>query len=89
MVCGFSKTESNSYRIWNPKTRRVVKSRNAVFIETSPNLLPAVRQLSSQQGLESPSYDFDDTLDDNYVSHDDMLRDSALDFVVDTPAGTV
>ena len=53
------------------------------------------RRLSPQQDLESPSCDFsDDTLDDNYVSHDDMLRDvqnytSALDFGVDTPAGTV
>ena len=34
MVCGFSETENNSYRIWNPKTRRVVESRNVVFIET-------------------------------------------------------
>ena len=95
MVCGFNETESNSYRIWNPKTRRVVESRNVVFIETPPNLLPATRRLSPQQNLESPSYDFsDDTLNDNYVSHDDILRDmqnytSALDFDVDTSAGTV
>ena len=34
MVCGFSETENNSNRIWNPKTRRVVESRNVVFIET-------------------------------------------------------
>ena len=94
MVCGFSETESNSYRIWNPKTRRVVKSRNVVFIETPPNLLSAAKWLSPQHDLGEPSYDFsDDTLDDNYVSHD-MLRDvqnytSALDFDVDTPAGTV
>ena len=40
MVGGFSETESNSYRIWNPETRRVVESRNVVFIETPPNLLP-------------------------------------------------
>ena len=95
MVYGFSETESNSYRIWNPKTRRVVESRNVVFIATPPNLLPAARRLSPQQDLNSPSYDFsDDTLDDNYVSHDDMLRDvqnytSTLGFGVDTPAGTV
>ena len=49
MVCGFSKIESNSYRIWNPKTRRVVESRNVVFIETPPNRLPAARRLSPQQ----------------------------------------
>ena len=95
MVCGFSKTESNSYCIWNPKTRRVVESRNVVFIDTPSNLLPAARQLSPQQDLESPSYDFSDgTLDGTYVSHDDMLPDvqnytSALDFGIDTPAGTV
>ena len=91
MMCGFSETESNSYRIWNPKPRRVVESRNVVFIETPPNLLSTARQLSPQQDLESPSYDFSD---DNYVSHGDMLWDvqnytSALDFGVDTPAGTV
>ena len=94
MVCGFSETESNSYRIWNPKTRRVVESRNVVFIETPSNMLPAIRRLSPQQDLESPLYYFSDgTLDDNYILHD-MLRDvqnytSALDFGVGTPAGTV
>ena len=78
-----------------PKTGRVVESRNGVFIETPSNLLPAARRLSPQQDLESPSCDFsDDTLDDSYVSHDDLLRDmqnytSALDFGVDTPTGTV
>ena len=93
-VCGFSETESNSYRIWNRKARRVVESRNVVFIETPPNLLLAAIGLSPQQDLRLPSYDFsDDTLDDNYVSHDDMLRDvqnytSALDFSVDKPART-
>ena len=96
MVCGFSETESNSYRIWNPKTRRVVENRkNVVFIETPPNLLPATRRLSPQQDLQSPSYDFnDDTLDDSYVSHDGMLRNvqnytSALDFGVGTSTGMV
>ena len=75
--------------------KTTTESKNVVFIETSPNLLPATRLLSSQQGLESPSYDFsDDTLDDNYVSHDDMLRDvqnytSALDFGADMFVGTV
>ena len=72
-----------------------MESRNIIFIETPPNLLPAARRLSPQQDIESPSYDFsDDTLDDNYVSHDDMLRGgqnytSTLDFGVDTPAGRV
>ena len=73
----------------------MVESRNAVFIEALPNLLPATRRLSPRQDLQSPSYDFsDDTLDDNYVSHDDILRDmqrytSALDSDVDIPVGTV
>ena len=95
MMCGFSNTESNSYRIWNPKTRRVVESRNVVFIDTPPSLLPAARRLSPQQDLESPSYDFsDDTLDVNYVSHNDIMWDvqnytSALNFGVDTPSETV
>ena len=76
MVCGLRETESNSYRICNPKRCRVLESRNVVFIEILPNLLPVARRLSPQQDLESPSYDFsDDTLDDNYVSHDDTLRD--------------
>ena len=95
MVCGFSETEGNSHRIWNPKTRRMVESRNVISIETSPNMLPAVRWLSPQQDLESSSYDFRyETLDDNYVSHDGMPRDvqnctSTLDFGIDIPAGTV
>ena len=95
MVCFFGETESNSYRCWNPKRHRVVESRYIVFIETPPNLLPAARRLSSQLDLESPSYDFSNgALGDNYVSHDDMLWDvqnytSALDFGIDTPAGTV
>ena len=72
MVCDFSETECNL----SGTQKRVGESRNVVFIETSPNRLPAARRLSQQQGLESPLYDFsDDTLDDNYVSHDDMLWD--------------
>ena len=93
MVCGFSEIESNSYSIWNPKKRRVVKTRNVVFIETPPVLFPATKRLAPQQDLVSPSYNYsDDTFDNNYVSHDDMLRDvhtSTLDFGVDMPAGTI
>ena len=95
MVCGFSETESNFYRIWNPETRSVVESRNVVYIETPQNFLPTARRLSPQQDLELPPYGFsDNTHDDNYVSHDDMLWDvqnytSTLDFGVDTLARTV
>ena len=73
-----------------------MESRNVIFIETPLNWFPAARRLSPEQDLESPSYDFsdDDTIDDNYVSHDDMLRGvqnytSTLDFGVDTPAGMI
>ena len=38
-VCGFSE-ESKSYRAWNSIFRRVVDSRNVIFIETPPHLLP-------------------------------------------------
>ena len=95
MLCVFSETESNSYRIWNPKTRREVESRNVNLIETPPNLLPATRGLSPRKYLELLSYDFsDDTLYDSDVSHEDMLRDvqnytSTLDFNVKTPARMV
>ena len=46
MMCGFSQNESNSFRTFNPKTRRDVESRNAVFIETPPHLPPPSRRLS-------------------------------------------
>ena len=38
-VYGYSE-ESKSYRVWNPKTHRIVNSRNVTFIETLPHLLP-------------------------------------------------
>ena len=69
IVYGFSETESNSYRVtwWREGTS---------FSSTPPNLLFVARQLPPQQDLESPPYDFSDyTLDDNYVSHEEMLRD--------------
>ena len=40
MLCGLSEDEALSYRIWNPKTRRVVESRNVTFIQTPPYLIP-------------------------------------------------
>ncbi|CAN0369168.1 unnamed protein product, partial [Ascophyllum nodosum] len=33
MLCGFSEKEAISCQIWNAKTRKVVKSKNATFIE--------------------------------------------------------
>ena len=40
LLCGFSEDEALSYRVWNPKTCRVVESRNVTFIETPPHLIP-------------------------------------------------
>ena len=48
VMFSFNETDSNSYRISNPKTRRVVERRNVVFIETTPSLLPPARRLSPQ-----------------------------------------
>ena len=74
MMCGFSQNESNSFCIWNPKTRRVLESRNVVFIETQPHLLPPSRRLSLLQDLEAPTFDFSDNgLDDKYSSHKNTI----------------
>ena len=40
MLCGFRENEALSYRVWNPKTRRVEESRNVTFIETPSHLIP-------------------------------------------------
>ena len=40
MLCGFSKNEALSYRVWNQKSHGVVGSRNVTFIETPPHLIP-------------------------------------------------
>ena len=75
-VCGYSK-KSKFYGVWNPKTHRVVESRNITFIETLPHLLPPPSKLSPLQDLVSPSWDLDDdTLDNDYMLYDDLLRDS-------------
>ena len=52
-VCSLSE-ESKFYRAWDPKTRRVVESRNVTFIETSPHLLPPPSKLSPLQDLVPP-----------------------------------
>ena len=43
MLCGFRKNEALSYRVWNPKTRKVAERRNVTFIETPPHLVPRGR----------------------------------------------
>ena len=90
-VCGYSE-ESKYYRVWNPKTHRVVESRNVSFIETPQHLLPPPSKLSPLQELVSPSWDLDDeTVDNHYVLYDDSMRDvtdytGVFDFTVNIPA---
>ena len=75
-MCGFIQSESNSFRISNPKKRRVVESRSIVFIGT-PHLPPPSRRLSPLQGLEGRLFDLsDNSLVDNYPSRKDMIRDA-------------
>ena len=38
-LVGYS-NDSNSYRVYNPATRRIMDSRNVVFIETPSRLFP-------------------------------------------------
>ena len=95
MMCGFSEAKRESYRIWDPKNASRGGEQERRFHRSNTKSISLGQGLSPQQDLESPLYDFSvDTLDDNDVSHDDMLRDvqnnaSALDFGVDTPTETV
>ena len=74
-VCDYSE-ERRSYRVWSPKTHSVVESRNVTFIDTPPHLLPTSSKLSSLQDLVPPLWDIDDdSLDSDYISYDDLLRD--------------
>ena len=88
---GYSE-ESTSYRVWNPKTRHVVESRNVTFIKTPSHLLLPPSKLSPKQDLVPPSWDIDDdTLDNDYISYDDLLRDvrgytGVLNFTANAPA---
>ena len=89
-MCGYSKARK-SYRVWNPKTHRAVESRNVTFIETPPHLLPTPSKLSPLQDLVPPSWDLDDTLYNDYISYENLLRDvrdytGVLDFTTDIPA---
>ena len=89
-MCGYSE-ESNSYRVWNQKTHRVVDSRSGIFLETPSYLLFPPSTFSPLQDLLPPSWDFDDDpLDSDYISPCDLLRDirdytGVLDFTADIP----
>ena len=84
MLCGFSEDEALSYRVWDPKTRRVLDSRNVTFIETPPHPITQPTRLSPL--WELPPAEFVD----DYASTDDLLRDArdytaVLDFNVNIP----
>ena len=57
--------------MYNPATRRIMESRNVVFIETPSRLFPSPLQEISQQ-VSPPSNRIDDL---NYITGDDFLRD--------------
>ena len=85
MLCGFSEDEALSYRVWNPKTRRVVESKNVTFIENPPRLIPQPTRLSPLRELPPAK------MVEDYASTDDLLRDArdyteVLDFNVNIPA---
>ena len=69
-----------------------MKGRNVAFIETPPHLLPPSSQLSPLQDMMPLSLDLDgDTLDNDYISSDDLMQDvtdytGVLDFTADIPA---
>ena len=92
-VCGCSE-KSKSYRVWDPKTYRVVKSRNVTFINKAQHVLLPPSKLFPFQDLVPPSWDLDDsTLNNDCISYDDLLRDvrdytGVLDFTANTPANT-
>ena len=90
-MCDYSE-ESKSYRVWSSKNHRVVESKNFPLIETPPHLLLPPSKLSPMQDMVPPSWDLDDdTLGNDYISYNDLLRDvrgytGALDFNINIPA---
>ena len=60
--CAASARKRATYSV-SPKTRRVVESRNVVFIETPPCLFPPSRRLSPTQGLDALTFEvYDNSL---------------------------
>ena len=60
-----------SYRVYNPATRRILESRNAIFIETPSRLFPPPLEETLQQ-VNPPRNGMDDH---NCITDDDFLRD--------------
>ena len=74
-VCGYSE-KSKSYRVWVSKTRRAVESRNVTFIETPPHLLPHLQcSLCWRIWYRRCGISDDNTLDNDHILYDDLLRD--------------
>ena len=69
-LIGYS-NNSKSYRVYNPAPRRIMESRNVIFIETPSRLFPLPLEETSQQ-VTPPSNGMDDH---NYITDDDVLRD--------------
>ena len=62
---------SKSYRVYNPVIQRIMESRNIIFIETLPRLLPPPSEVSHTQPLPSSNA----TGIYNYTTDGDFLRD--------------
>ena len=63
--------DSKSYRVYNPATRRILESRNAIFIETPSRLFPPPLEETLQQ-VNPPRNGMDNH---NCITDDDFLRD--------------
>ena len=67
-MVGYSKN-SESYRVYNPATRRILESRKLVFIETLSRLFPPPLEKTSKE-INPPS---NGMIDHNYSTDDDFL----------------
>lgn len=67
---GYS-NNNKSYRIYSLATRRIIKSRNAIFVEIISHLLPP----SSEETPSQITPSIIDMGDHNYSTYDDFLRD--------------
>ena len=69
-LCGH-RQESKACRVYNPETRKVVESRNVVFIETPPHAVPPPDDNEYQASGWKPMNDNDEL----YNNDDNLLRD--------------
>ena len=75
-LVGYS-NNSTSYRVYNPVTRCIMESRNAIFIETPPRLLPPPSEGSQLLIQDLPPGDDPDrdNKGHNYITDNGFLRD--------------